>query len=164
MALDLRKNLLQYAEETAYSSKGHFKTADYTKISLKLYISIPIILSIVLIVYSDMPEELIRLLNTISMIFAFLAMSSPLVNNQDQAHKRIAEHMCLGNDYLEVHKEIRNLATEEVITKGHLDSIAAKLKILDSRSQNFQIGVVGRAWSKWRINKEMSLDWIYDKS
>jgi hypothetical protein len=29
--LDIRDNLLKYAEESAYSSKGHFKTADYTR-------------------------------------------------------------------------------------------------------------------------------------
>jgi hypothetical protein len=71
------------------------------------------------------------------------------------------EHMSLGNSYLELHKEIRNLATEDSITKEQLNDISKKMVELDSKSKNFQISFIGRIWSKWRIKKEMNLEWIY---
>jgi hypothetical protein len=159
--INKQDNLLRYAEETAYSSKGHFKTADFLKISLRFYISVPIILSIVLIVYGDMPIALSRLFNCLSLIFSFLALTSPMVSNQDQACRKMEEHMSLGNSYLELHKEIRNLATEDSITKEQLNDISKKMVELDSKSKNFQISFIGRIWSKWRIKKEMNLEWIY---
>lgn len=108
-----------------------------------------------------MPELLSRVLNCISMIFAILALASPMVNNQDQACKRTDEHMALGNEYLELHKEIRNLATEENISKEQLDSITKRISELDKRSRELHISFAGRLWSKLRIRKEMDLDWIY---
>ena len=163
MSLTRKENLMKYAEETAYSSKGHFKTADYNKISLRLYIGVPIVLSIILIIYSNMPQWASRFLNCISMIFAFLALTSPLVSNQDQACKRIDEHMSLGNSYLALHKEIRNLATEIEITKDQLDEITKKMTTLDQQSRSFHISLIGRLWSKFTIHKEMDIDWIYKK-
>lgn len=163
MPLTRRENLLKYAEETAYSSKGHFKTADFNKISLRLYICIPIVLSIILIIYSDMPQAASRFLNLTSMIFAILALTSPLVNNQDQTCKRIDEHMSLGNSYLALHKEIRNLAAESEITKDQLDEITKKMSELDQQSRSLHISFIGRLWSKFTIHKEMDIAWIYQK-
>ena len=163
MALDRRENLMKYAEETAYSSKGHFKTADFAKISLRLYITIPIVLSIILIVYVSMPQWASRFLSCMSIIFSFLALTSPMVSNQDRAHKIIEDHMSLGNAYLELHKEIRNIASGEPVTSEQLDGVAKKISELDRRSKDLRIGFIGRLWSRCRINKEMDLDWIKAK-
>jgi|SRR5581483_1958648 len=163
MPLTRRENLLKYAEETAYSSKGHFKTADFNKISLRFYIIVPIVLSIFLIIYPGLPQEIIRILNLLNIIFAILALTSPLVSNQDQACKRIDEHMSLGNSYLALHKEIRNLAAEAEITKEQLDEITKKMSELDHQSRSLHISFFGRLWSKFTIHKEMDIEWIYQK-
>lgn len=160
MSLTPKENLMKYAEETAYSSKGHFKTADFTKLSLRFFIGVPIVLTIILIVYTDIPQWGSRLLNCVGLISSVLALASPLVNNQDRAGKIIDEHMSLGNSYLELHKKIRNISTQETITIDQLNEITTKMTELDNKSRDLHIGAVGRLWSKFRIQKEMDLGWI----
>lgn len=160
MSLDIRQNLMKYAEETAYSSKGHFKSADWVKTSLVVYIVLPIIISIVIITFLNLQGWLSRLLGSISLISSILALASPLVSNQEQALKMINEHMALGNEYLVIHKEIRNLSTHEQITNDQIEYITEKIKLIDIRTDKIQISFMGRLWSKLKINKEMDLGWI----
>jgi hypothetical protein len=159
--MNKRKNLMLYAEEVAYSSKGHFKAADWARIFTQLCIALPLILSIVLIVYQDMAQAWSRLLNCVSMTFSLIAIMSPLVNNQEQAHKKTAGHMILGNAYLDLYSQIRDLSTEEIITKEHLEQVAKRKRELDSQTSELRIPLVPRLWSKLCIKKEMNLDWIY---
>ncbi len=163
MALTPRQNLLKHAEEVAYSSKGHFKAADWTKISVRVFICVPIVLSIILIVYSDMTMWLSRLLNCVTMIFSFLALASPLVSNQDQACKKIDSHMGLGNDYLDIYKQLRDLSTEDSITQAKLGEISKKIRELDKRSNELRIPLIARWWSACVVKKQMDLDWVYEK-
>lgn len=163
MALDKRQNLLKYAEEVAYSSKGHFKTADWTKISTQACIVVPLIFSVILIVYQDMAQAWSRALNAISMIFSMLALMSPLVSNQKQACKKTDEHMVLGNAYLDLYTRIRDISTEDTVTKEHINEIARTKRDLDARTNLLRITLIPRLWSKLRIKKEMDLDWIYEK-
>ena len=151
---------MKYAEEAAYSSKGHFKTADSFKSSVKVYISLPIILSIIIIIFSGMPQWLGKLLSFISIISSILALTSSLVSNQEQAAKIISNHMTLGNEYLDLFKDIRNISTKEQITNEEVNQISERMKLLDRRTDKLQISFIGRAWSKFRINKEMDLSWI----
>jgi hypothetical protein len=160
MILTSRQNLMKHAEEVAYSSKGHFKSADWTKISLRIFISVPIILSIILIVYSDWPKEINRFLNCVSMIFSFLALASPLVNNQDQACKRVIDHMSLGNKYLDIYKQIRDLSTETTITNAQVAVISRKIRDLDKQTNDLRIPTVARIWSWVVIRYQMDLTWI----
>jgi hypothetical protein len=160
MTLDCRKNLMRYAEEAAYSSKGHFKSADWIKMSLKLYICVPILLSIIIIVFVDMAKRLSSLFSCISLVFSVLALTSPLVNNQEQANKTIKNHMALGNEYLTLYKEMRNISTQNQITNEQVEKIYKKLKLVDNRTDVLQISIMGRFLSKFKINKEMDLDWI----
>jgi hypothetical protein len=163
MALDKRQNLMKYAEEVAYSSKGHFKAADWTKMWTQLCIGVPILLSVVLIVYQTMDQALSRFLNCASMIFSILALMSPLVSNQDQACKKTDEHMNLGNAYLDLYTKIRNFSTEDAVTMEHIEEIAKIKRELDAKSNSLRISFIPRWWSKLRINKEMDLGWIYEK-
>lgn len=163
MAMTKRQNLMKYAEEVAYSSKGHFKAADWTKISTQVCIGLPLIFAVILIVYQDISQTWSRLLNCISMIFSLLALMSPLVSNQDQACKRTSDHMVLGNAYLDLYSEIRDVSTEETVTKEHIDQIAKKKRGLDAQTNVLRIPLVARLWSAFVIKKQMDLDWIYEK-
>ncbi len=160
MALDRRKNLMKYAEEAAWSSKGHLKSADWVSVSLKIYVGLPIIVAIILLSWQGMPSWASRLLNCIAFIFSSLALTSPLVNNQDQATKNVEDHMTLGNEYLQVYKDIRDLSTEETITKEAFDQISKRMKELDLKTNKLRIGSIARIWSKYTINGEMDLEWI----
>ncbi|MFA6417255.1 MAG: hypothetical protein WCW61_03635 [Patescibacteria group bacterium] len=153
--------LMKYAEEVAYSSKGHYKTASWIKTSLNIYILLPITLSVILIIFPDSPQLLSRLLNCFIFIFSILALTSPLVSNQEQAVKTISSHMTLGNEYLSIYKEIRNISAESQITKEIIDNIYEKVKSLDEKTSNLRISFAGRVISKCLIKKEMDLDWIY---
>lgn len=163
MSMTKRENLMKYAEEVAYSSKGHFKAADWTKISTQVYIGLPLIFAVILIVYQDMSQTWSRLLNCISMIFSLLALMSPLVSNQDQACKRTSDHMVLGNQYLDLYSQIRDISTEVTVTKEHIDQISKKKRELDTQTHTLQIPLLARFWSWAVINKEMDLGWIYEK-
>jgi hypothetical protein len=153
--------LMKYAEEAAYSSKGHFKTADWLKISLTLYICLPIILSIILIIFSDSPLWLNRLLSCLSIVFSILALTSPMVSNQALATKTVSEHMSIGNEYLDIYKNIRNISNESHVLKETIEIFYEQIKSLDKKTNNLRIGFAGRIISKLLINKEMDLNWIY---
>lgn len=151
---------MKYAEESAYSSKGHFRTADWTKSSLKLYIGLPIILSIFIIIFPDMPIWLSRILSFLSIGSSIMALISPAISNQDSALKNVNDHMSLGNEYLALHKDIRNISTSITISDDQIKEVSRRIKLLDDKTNVLQISFAGRIWSKWRIEREMDLDWI----
>lgn len=159
--LNNQEILMKYAEEAAYSSKGHFKTADWLKISLGLYICLPIILSIILIIFSDAPQWLNKLLSCLSIIFSILALTSPMVSNQVLATKTISEHMSIGNEYLDIYKKIRNISNESEVVKETIDNFSEQIKLLDKKTNNLRISFAGRIISRLLITKEMDLNWIY---
>ncbi|MCX6795785.1 MAG: hypothetical protein NT165_03640 [Candidatus Falkowbacteria bacterium] len=158
--MDNRQNLMRYAEESAYSSKGHFRTADWIKSSLKLYIGLPIILSILIIIFPDMPIWLSRILSFLSIGSSIMALLSPAVSNQDSAFKNVNDHMSLGNEYLGLYKDIRNISTSNTISDDQIQEVVQRIKLLDEKTNFLHISFAGRIWSKLRINKEMDLDWI----
>ncbi len=163
MPLNNRQNLMKYAQEAAYSSKGHFKSADWLSLSLKLYVGLPIIISIILLSWQNMASWASRLLNCVAFIFSSLAITSPLVNNQNQAIQTLENHMALGNGYLILFKSIRDISTQEIIRKEDIEQISNKMKELDEKTSKFRIGKAARLWSKCVIKREMDLDWIYIK-
>ncbi len=160
MVIDRRKNLMKYAEEAAYSSKGHLKSADWVSLSLKVYVTLPILASIILLCWQNMPIWLERTLNCIAFTFSTLALTSPLVSNQNQASQTIEDHMTLGNEYLDVYKEIRDMVSNGIITDEQSNQISSKMRTLDQRTNKLRISGAARCWSRCVINKEMDLDWI----
>ena len=71
--------------------------------------------------------------------------------------------MILGNAYLDLYSEIRDISTEESVTKEHIDQIAKKKRALDAQTNVLRIPLVARLWSSLVIKKQMDLDWIYEK-
>jgi len=158
-----QKTLLQLAEEAIYSAKGHYKSADWLKISLSCYISIPLITSFLLLIFI-FPESWQRLISFIGLLFSSLALISVWNNNRDKANKIIEQHMDLGNKYLEIYKQIRNLNTDSENLSGEkLNEIQSNITQLDNQTKRLPISFVGRWWAKLRIKKEVGLDWIYQK-
>lgn len=160
MSLDNRKNLMRIAEEAAYSAKGHMKSADWTQVSLRVFIGLPIIISIVLLSFQDINKDLSRLLNCVAFVFSMLAFTSPVLSNPEKAADLIEKHMTLGNDYLQVYKDIRNLVASGLTNNEEINKISDRMKDLDSRTGKLKIGFVARHWSRNKINSEMDLDWI----
>lgn len=160
MTLDYKSNLMRQAEEAAYSFKGHMKSADWVTWWLRICVGVPIIISVILLTWQGMNPELSRFLNCIAFIFSVLILTSPLLSNQDRAIATIKGHMDLGNDYLTLYKEIRDILSDSTPTKADMEKISQKMNELDKKTSSLRIGMVARKWSECVIEKEMDLDWI----
>lgn len=158
--MDKKKNLYQIAEEAAYSSKGHFKTADWIKISLMLYIGVPLVTSVILLIF-QLGDMATRILSFFGFLFSIIAMTSVAANNRDKTSETIKKHMDLGNKYLDLHKQVRVEATKADIDTSALTSFTQKIAELDRETADLHICFAGRLWSKMCIKKEMDLDWLY---
>ena len=156
--LETKKNIAMVAEEIAYSSKGHFKSADWIKISLSIYILVPLLFSLIIFIWGDY----YKIFSFISLFFSILAINSSLANNRDIANKEIKRHMEIGNNYLEIYKELRNsFSNVSSVDINILDSYRKRISLLDNQSNNCNINFAGRIWSKVTIKKEMDMSWIY---
>ena len=153
------ENLLRIAEEVAYSSKGHYKSADWVSLSIKICIMFPIIISVALLTWQTLPVDLSRFLNCTALVFSLIALMSPVLNNQDKTAETIKNHMELGNGYLEIYKDIRILLTQGTVSDSDMNGIMDRVRSLDHKTSQFRIGFVARIWSKWRIESEMDLSW-----
>lgn len=150
--------VLKLAEETAYSSKGHFKSADWYKIRMNLYICIPVSTSLLTFGF-DLERMLTQTLSFLGLVFSSLAFLS--VNSGTAMFEKIKGHMDLANSYLEIHKQIRTLFCDSSsITKDVVDKFQEMVSSLDRKSSYYQIGFIARVWSRWVIKREMNLDWL----
>lgn len=146
--------------ETAYSSKGHFKTADSMGLSLGAYVAVPMITSILQTLFI-FPELVNKILSFVGFLFSFLALNSVLASNRDKANRSIETHIDLGNKYLEIYKEIRVRLTDvSNVTTDMLAGWQSRISDLDRRTSKSKISLIGRLWSKLRIKEEMDLHWI----
>lgn len=157
------EELKRIATETAYSSKEHFKTADWMGLSLAGYISIPMVTSLITIFF-DFNPFIQQILAFTGILFSVLALNSALANNRERADKSIQEHMDLGNKYLAIHKEIRvRMADAGSVTTDMLAEFQRRISDLDLKTARNRISFVGRWWAKCKIVEEMDLDWLIDK-
>ncbi len=160
MPLSNKEILYSFAEETAYSSKGHFKTADWLRQSLMFYIVIPFITSAITLVF-QVPEPWQRIVSFAGFLFSFFALVSVWSSNRDKADLEIRKHMELGNKYLSIHKEIRILSAQSgELSSEKIQDLSKRINELDQETTTCTISFVGRWWSKIRINSEMDLDWL----
>jgi hypothetical protein len=162
MALTPQQLLYQMAEDTAWSFKGHMKTADGYGFTLACLIVVPLVTSLLVLIF-DLPVFLQRIAAAMGFLFSSLALTSTLATNREKADQTISAHMELGNKYLDLHKEIKVLATDiTTIDQEKLIGLQKKVGELDAQTSKLRITLIGRWWSWWKINKEMDLTWIKD--
>lgn len=161
MSLTKKELLYQIAEESAYSFKGHMKTADGYGFTLSCLIVVPLVTSLAVLVWE--PAAWIeRTVSALGFLFSTLALMSSLAMNKEKADQTIAEHMNLGNDYLALYNEIKLAATDiESVTQNKLEGFQKRINELNSRTGSHRITFVGSCWSALRIRKEMDLAWLY---
>lgn len=146
--------------ETAYSSKGHFKTADWMRLSLAALIVVPLLTSLVQ-AFFKLPEAVGNVLSFIGLLFSCLALTSVLAANKNKADEAMIGHTKLGNEYLALHKEMRVYATDgSSPTADQLAGWQSKISELDAQTSENPISFMGRVWSKFRIVEEMDLQWL----
>ena len=156
----IKDELKRMIIETAYSSKGHFKTADWMGLSLATYIVIPTVTSLLQVFYV-FPDFIDRSLSFLGFLFSFLALSSVWANNRNEADRSIEMHVNLGNKYLAIHKEIRVLLADiNNINTGILSDLQTRISEIDQKTSKCKINFAGRWWAKFRIKEEMDLNWV----
>jgi hypothetical protein len=156
----LRTVLKSLAEEAAYSSKGHFKSADWINISIKLMISVPLITSSITYGFdlSRLYAQIISLLGLLYSVWALIYL------NGNWFSDRRAKHMTLGSQYLDLYKDIRiECAKSEKLSGDLINLYRVRISELDNATSEAPIGFMGRIWSRCRIKDEMNLNWIYEK-
>lgn len=162
MALTQKQLLYQIAEETAWSFKGHMKTADGYGITLACLIVVPLITSLLVLIF-DFPVFIQRIAAAMGFLFSSLALTSTLATNKEKADQTISAHMELGNKYLDLYNEIKVLATDiATVNQAKLSELQKKVGELNAQTSKLRITLIGRWCSWWKINKEMDLAWIKD--
>ena len=158
--ITIKGELKRMIIETAYSSKGHYKTADWMNISLTAYVAVPLITSL-LQVFATFTVGVDNTLSFLGFLFSGLALNSVLSSNRDKANNCMESHVDLGNKYLEIYKELRvRLTDADSITSEMLSGWQTKISELDNRTSTNKISLMGRWWSKLTIKEEMDLHWI----
>lgn len=162
MALTPEQLLYQMAEETAWSFKGHMKTADWYGFTLACLIVVPLMTSLLVLVFA-LPVFVQRIASAMGFLFSSLALTSTLATNKEKADQTISAHMELGNRYLDLYNEIKVLATDiATVDQTKLSALQKKVGELNTQTNKLRITLIGRRWSWWKINKEMDLGWIKD--
>jgi hypothetical protein len=160
MSLTQKQLLYQMAEETAWSFKGHMKTADGYGFTLACLIVVPLITSLLVLIF-DLPLFVQRIASALGFLFSSHALTSTLATNKEKADKTISAHMELGNKYLNLYNEIKIIATDtSTLDQAKLSELKKKLNELNMQTNNLRITLIGRWWCKLKINKEMDLAWI----
>ena len=149
----------QLAEEAAYSAKGHFKSSDWVRVSLSVYIFVPFASSLVLSIFSLQPQ-VIKVISTIGLLFGALALHSSITKNPEKTNDLVQKHMRLGNEYLALYKQIRTGVAIENINLVEWENI---INQLDAQTSKLRISYPARVWARLTINKEVDLKWIEEE-
>jgi len=152
----MSKELLKHiGESTAYSAKGHFKTADIRRVSTYLYIVVNIVFAVMAI--SGLFAQLwIQILSVISLIASILLLISETHGGLGICSK----HSKFGNMYLELHNDTYEEFLKERIEQSTVEKLQERLNKLNKTGRpNINLG--GRYWAKYAIEKsgEMTKWW-----
>jgi hypothetical protein len=152
----MSKELLKHiGESTAYSAKGHFKTADIRRISTYLYIVVNIVFAVMAI--SGLFAQLwIQILSVISLVASILLLISETHGGLGICSK----HSKFGNMYLELHNDTYAEFLKERIDQSSVEKLQERLNKLN-KTERPNINLGGRYWGKYAIEKsgEMTKWW-----
>lgn len=115
--------LASWGENTAYSAKGHFKTADIKSFYLKGLIIVNILFAIFSIMELNLPL-LVKLFGLISLIASILLLVEENSKNKSSSH----HHMKIGDEYLALHYKLQNLHSQEKPAIEEFKELEKRLK------------------------------------
>lgn len=151
--------LRHYGESTAYSSKGHFRSADFQRIWNICLLFINLTLSIVTLA-EVLPQAFwLKLLSA----SALLASISLLVTDSVCARTAFSAHHKFGNAYLALHYDISRAfhLQGDRCPARIVKEFQSRLVSLNNNPERPPVTRIGRFWSKIAIEyfKEMDLWW-----
>lgn len=151
--------LRNYGESTAYSCKGHFKTADFQILFNKFLLCINLALSVVTLTDLIPAPVVLKILSVASL----LASMTLLVSDSNCRRKEIELHHRFANEYLTLHYAIAKTFQLEgdLCSQKHLDDFHSRLVTLNNHPERPQIAFIGRKWSKFAVEwtKELDIWW-----
>ena len=147
------KILQRLGEDTAYTFKGLYKESDWLEWQYRLYLSIPIVFSIVSLVFCPALSALwTRSLTAISLIFVFLALLGQKRFESVDSYRRLA------NEIKAIYDRARDAYFQNETEK--ISELREQWDILREQTQSYPIRSIGRYLSRRSIKKEMNLSWL----
>ena len=145
--------LQRLGEDTAYTFKGLYKEADWLEHKYRFYLVIPVVSSIVSLVFDEqLPELFTRILAVFSLVLLFLALF------EQKRLESVDSYRGLANEIKAIYDQAENaFHLNESLDCGHLRE---QWNVLRKQTQRYPIGPVGRYWSQKRISTEMNLSWL----
>lgn len=146
-----KRLLKKMAEETIYSAKGHFKSADVRSGLIGFVIWSCMILAILRLA-SDSAH-----IGKISASLTLFGSIALLLWNQGESKDYRQRHKEIGEKYLSLHKELRELFYLEKLESSVVENISLRIRNLD-QSLKPTISYLGRNLSKRAIEKNKETD------
>lgn len=149
------KLLKHIGESTAYSAKGHFKTADIRRISTYTYIVVNIVFA-VMAISGLFSQFWIQLFSVSSLIASILL----LVSENHGGLGICSMHSKFGNMYLELHNDTYAAFLKDDLDQNSIDILQERFNKLN-KTERPNINLIGRHWAKHAIEKsgEMTKWW-----
>lgn len=143
--------LRKLGQETIYSSKGHFKSADVRRIQSKWVIVICMILNVVgLVGVSTMVDKWLSAIGLLGTFFLFYW-------DAEEGKEYRSRHKQAGEQYLALHKEIRECYHLTSCDADEVERLSKKVVQLDQASKP-DIPFVARKWAQRAIEKNDETD------
>jgi len=141
----MTKELLQkMGEETIYTAKGHFKSADYNRICTRSLLLLSLVADVVgLLIEGNWGTAL----NLAGIVSAVILLVKDAEDGKDQRRK----HQFLANKYLSLHKKLRSAFYNPNISEGDIQQLQLACEQLDTQKKNPDISLIPRIWAKWAI-------------
>lgn len=152
---DIRETIEYFGECTAYSAKGHFKSADLRRILTYLFALTNIVFSIVSLLDIVTPS-VAKLLGAACLLASFKLLMYSTKEEADFA----SNSMKVGEEYLKLHNDILVLYSSGIITHSDLESIKDRVNKLNAQKKP-PISFLAKYWAKYAIEKmgEMNTWW-----
>ncbi len=138
----------EWGENSAYSAKGHFKSADIRKWSRRSLIFINLAFAIM----SLMDIEYSWLIKSLALISLFASIIL-LVLDSGINSKIEYEHMQIGDEYLSIHYELQKLYRKGNVEDSEIESIRKRYDKLHKKDKPM-INQLAMKFAKTAIDKK----------
>lgn len=146
-----KKLLRKLGEETLYSAKGHFKSADLRRIQTKWVIVVCMILNVIGIIgISNTADKWFSAVGLLGTFFLFYW-------DAEEGKEYRSRHKQAGESYLALHKEVRACYFLSSCSLEDAENLSKKVTKLD-QSNRPEIPFIARKWAQRAIEKNDETD------
>lgn len=148
----MRKELIkQWGGNSAYSAKGHFKSADLKRIWIKILVTVNVLFAVFSLLEFGMPL-LTKFLAVISLVASILI----LVFESQNEKNSIRRHMATGDEYLQIHFDLQELFHSPKIKEEDFEKVSKRMKKITEKDKPI-ISQIGKKWAKHAIEKKQEM-------